>query len=106
MSVPYHPLGYIREAVAELGLEVTYVFEDLVLIQHNAFLLQMGARGEDVALYFNIESLEDERDSMLAKLQQAGRQRQLCIEAEGTFSMNQKPDEQIGIEFFTDKEVP
>lgn len=46
MPLPYRPLGYIREVVNQLGLEVTYIYEDLVYIEHNAFLLQMGDRGK------------------------------------------------------------
>ncbi|GAK51095.1 hypothetical protein U14_02337 [Candidatus Moduliflexus flocculans] len=103
MSVPYRPLGYIREIVASLGLDVTYVYEDLVYVQHNAFLLQMGERGEDVFLYFNTESAPGERDAITEQLRKIGVTRQLQIQRKGTYTMTQIPDEEnIRIEFFAD----
>ena len=101
MSVPYRPLGYIREVVASLGLDVTYVYEDLVYIQHNAFLLQMGEQGEDVFLYFNTESAPQERDPIAKQLEEIGQTRQLRIQRKGTYTMTQIPgEENIRIEFF------
>lgn len=103
MSVPYRPLGYIREVVASFGLDVTYVYEDLVYVQHNAFLLQMGERGEDVFLYFNTESAPGEREAIAEQLREIGATRQLHIQRKGTYTMTQIPDEEhIRIEFFAD----
>ena len=104
MSVPYRPLGHIREVVASVGLEITYVYDDLVYIDHNAFLLQMGAQGERVNLYFNTESSPNERGTITRELQEAGQQRQLDILRKGTYAMSQKPGEEaIEIQFFDGK---
>lgn len=42
MGVPYRPLGLVKEALEQIGIEVSYAYEDLVFIQHNHFLLQFG----------------------------------------------------------------
>jgi len=42
MSIPKSPIGSIRELVAFLNLDVIHLFEDLVFIQHNPFLIKMG----------------------------------------------------------------
>lgn len=101
MGVPYRPLGHIREMINALGLEVTYIYEDLVYIEHNAFLLQMGERGELVYLYFNTASDPAERDDIAGQLEKAGRARELSVQRKGTFSMSQVPDEErIEMAFF------
>ena len=69
------------------GLDVTYAYEDLVYVEHNAFLLQMGEVGEIVNLYFNTESLADERDKITDRLRDEGLARQLKIIRKGLFSM-------------------
>ncbi len=104
MAVPYRPLGHIREMVNALGLEVTYIYEDLVYIEHNAFLLQMGERGEVINLYFNTESDPTERDDITGQLKKAGQARELSIHRKGTFTMSQVPDEErIELAFFDGK---
>lgn len=101
MSVPYRPLGHIREMINALGLEVTYIYDDLVYVEHNAFLLQMGEQGEVVYLYFNTESAPGQRDEITGQLEKAGRARELAVQRKGTFSMVQVPDdERIEMSFF------
>ncbi len=104
MAVPYRPLGHIREMVNALGLEVTYIYEDLVYVEHNAFFLQMGERGELINLYFNTESDPGERDAITGQLERAGRARELSIQRKGTFTMSQVPgEERIEIVFLDGK---
>ena len=55
-SVPYRPLGLIRTTLETLGFEVSHCYEDLVFLNHNAFLLRMEERGENVSVLFNVDS--------------------------------------------------
>ena len=89
MSVPYRPLGHIREVITAMGLEVTHAFDDLVFIEHNAFLLQMGKVGEDVSLYFNTDSDESAREEITTRLIEAGKIQELKISPQGTYSVIQ-----------------
>lgn len=100
MTVPYRPLGHIREVVGALGLAVTYTFEDLVYVEHNAFLLRMGEPPEMVYLYFNTASNPQEREEITRKLQSAGHGCLIEIQRSGTYTMTPRPDEeQIEIAF-------
>ena len=100
MSVPYRPLGQIIDIVGDVGLEVTYNFDDLVYIQHNSFLLRMGEQGEIVHLYFNTESDIQEREAITTQLQTAGEKREIHIMRSGTYTMTPIPEEEnIQIEF-------
>ena len=101
MTVPYRPLGYIREVLESMGLDVTYAYDDLVYVEHNSFLLRMAERGELVYLYFNTESTPEERDGIAEQLREAGRQRELDIVRKGTYTMTSNPeDETISMRFF------
>ena len=46
MALPYRPLGLVKQLLEEIGIEVTYAYEDLVFVQHNPILLQFGKVGE------------------------------------------------------------
>lgn len=100
MTVPYRPLGLIKEMIETIGLEVTYVYDDLVFIQHNAFLLQMGKEGENVTVRFNVDSNPQARSELTARLQRAGTPLSLNIAEQGLFRLNESPEEEnIQIEF-------
>ena len=90
MTVPFRPLGLIKEVIETIGLGITHVFEDLVFVEHNAFFLQMGERGEEVHLYFNAESAVDSRQEIARQLAEEGRQVGLLIKRQGTFRMTQE----------------
>ena len=66
--VPFRPLGILKMLLETLGFEVTHCYEDLVFIEHNAFLMRMEAKGEAVSLFFNTESDRDKRDEIEALL--------------------------------------
>lgn len=101
MDIPYRPLGLLRELVEVMGLQITHVFEDLLFIEHNAFLLQMGEEGADVRLWFNSQSLPAERPAIAATLTAAGMERGLRIDRRGTFRLTQEEGaEQLQLELF------
>lgn len=102
MLVPYRPLGIITEVIEQMDLEVTYAYEDLVFISHNAFLLRMGETGEKIHLYFNEESEVDKRDPILSQLTALGAERGLEILLSGTYAMKSGKDEQLDIHFRED----
>lgn len=96
---PPRPLGLVKEMIDATGLSVTHVWDDLVFIEHNAFILQFGEKGEDILLHFNVESEEDKRDEITEKLISEGKKYKLVVSYVGTYSLTQKDDKNIGIEF-------
>ena len=99
MTVPYRPLGIITQIVEQMGLDVTYAFEDLLFISHNAFLLRMGDAGEDVFLYFNVESEESQRGDIQEQLVTLGLEHGIKFIYSGTYTMKPREDEQLDIHF-------
>jgi hypothetical protein len=99
MTIPYRPLGLIATLVEALGLQVTYAYDDLVFIEHNAFLLRMGDEGEDVYLYFNTASDPQERKNISRQLSAQAIHKGLVIHELGTYEMNPADSENLRIQF-------
>ena len=90
MSIPIRPLGIIKDMVEAFGLDISYVYDDLIFIDHNAFLLQMGEKGEDIGVWFNSDSKPDDRPAILSRLQLEGARRSLVVCLKGAYAMNRQ----------------
>ena len=88
MTIPVKPLGLIKNLIESVGLDVTYVYDDLIFIEHNAFMLQMGEQGENIGLWFNIDCDIKERPKILHSLHGAAAGLSLSVELQGTYSMS------------------
>jgi len=86
-DVPYRPLGLIKTALESLGFEISHYYEDLIFVNHNAFLLLMERRGAEVSLFFNTESTPQLREEISSSLQKAGTSVHLSITRSGTYSL-------------------
>ena len=85
--MPYRPLGLVREMLASMGLTPTYAFEDLVFVEHNAFLLQFEDEGETVGLHVNAECPDPELDPLVGRAVQAGAAVGLTVVMRGRYEM-------------------
>jgi len=98
--IPYRPLGILKTLMESLGFEVTHCYEDLVFIEHNAFLLRMEEKGEEVSLLFNTESDVDKRDEIAELIKTVGKTHNLTISCSGTYQMTpNEVDGTINLEF-------
>lgn len=102
MTVPYRPITRIELVVKAVGLEISYAYDDLVFVDHSAFLLRMGAEGKDVIIHFNEESLPEERPAMAHKIIEAGKNQELSISVGSLFSLKQKEGEELELTFDKD----
>lgn len=89
MTIPLRPFGIIKTLIDAVGLDISYAYDDLVFIEHNAFLLQMGEdNGEDLAVWFNEDSTPADRPHILSQLQAEGAKLSLDIYEKGTYSLD------------------
>jgi|GEM_PF-125920 len=101
-TVPYRPLGLIKELLESVNLELTYMYEDLIFVEHNAFLLQMGEKGEDLFIWFNSESTAEARPEILNRLERMATQLSLKLIARGIYTMHQNDvSESLQLEFIS-----
>lgn len=100
-AVPFRPLGILKTLIESLGFEITHCYEDLVFVAHNAFLLRMEEKGEDVSLFFNTESDVQKREEIAELIVTEGKVHGLTISCPGTYQMiANETDGTINIEFF------
>jgi len=101
-SVPYRPLGLIAECLESLGFQITHSYDDLIFVEHNAFLLQMGDKGQDVSLFFNVESNPESREEIAAMLKQRGKVHNLEITPQGRYELtSNEEDASLQLKFLT-----
>jgi hypothetical protein len=98
--IPFRPLGVLKTLLEGLGHQVTHCYEDLVFIEHNAFLLRMEEKGEEVSLFFNCESESDKRAGIAETLARAGKHSRLTITRLGTYRLTPNAtDNTVSLEF-------
>jgi hypothetical protein len=105
MNIPIRPLGLAKDLIEAVGLDLTYVYDDLIFIEHNAFLLQMEDKGEDLGIWFNTESTPADRPQIANQLQVAAQALSLNVHPRGTFSITRQDDDETFQILFNDNEV-
>lgn len=93
------PLGLVTALLADCGLEVTYAFDDLVFVQHSAFLLQFTDEPKSLKMYINTESEQPIAEQVGQKIIDAHAEKAFSIMLAGKFIITENDDETINIEF-------
>lgn len=102
MSVHYRPLGMVKEALEQIGIEVTYAYEDLVFIQHNHFLLQFGKTGAILFFYANVDTAVHEADQLFTDVQTVASGKGITLLRRGRYQLTADADEHLSLRFFAD----
>ncbi|NTV47125.1 MAG: hypothetical protein HGB11_11525 [Chlorobiales bacterium] len=100
MVIPIRPLGPVLELVGDLGHDVTYAYEDLVFVNHNAFLFQLDDNGKVVSLYFNQECPENEADDLTQSIVSTATKKGLNVVRRGNYMLTEQPNDNLEIKFF------
>lgn len=98
-SAPYRPLGIVKGTLEPLGVEITYVYEDLIFIKHNHFLLQFGEVGEKMFFYRNSEIEIDEAMGQFNILSTSLSVEGLELNYQGSYRLEEKDDGTMSLEF-------
>lgn len=92
-------LGKVTAILADLGLEVTYAYDDLVFIQHSAFLLQFTNDPKTLRLFTNTECNPKESNSVASSMVIAFFEGGFIAEPSGKYTLSQNDDETLKLEF-------
>jgi len=92
MDIQMRPLGLVMELVAKLGLEVTYAYDDLVFVAHNAFLFRFTGSGPFVDLVFNVDCPEDEQEKLATEIISLAGGLDLIVTRRGQYELAQNED--------------
>lgn len=93
------PLGLVTALLADLGLEVTYAYDDLVFVQHSAFLLQFTDEAKALKLFINTECEQDVAEEVGKKIIAGHAEKGFSVMPAGQFTITDNNDETINIEF-------
>lgn len=104
MVLAYRPLGVVKQLLEEIGLEITYVYEDLIFIQHNPVLLQFGKVGEILFFYANVETSEEEAGQFFTAIQAKAAGEGITLLHRGRYRLAETEGENLSLEFFEDAE--
>ncbi|PKN43686.1 MAG: hypothetical protein CVU60_01325 [Deltaproteobacteria bacterium HGW-Deltaproteobacteria-18] len=94
------PLGLVKDLLAVMGLGFTYAYEDLVFVEHNAFLLQFADTDEAVGLHVNADCPDDQLAGLVAEVVRAGAAVGLTVTMRGRYEMRvNDQDETFSVHF-------
>ncbi len=100
-KIPLLKLGVVKETVEAIGMGVSYTYEDLIFLDHNALLLQFTDESDKVLVHINQEADTEPIPAIIAALKQAALEREMTFLDGSTYALTQGEDEQINIEFIS-----
>lgn len=106
MALPYRPLGLVKQLLEEIGIEITYAFEDLVFIQNNPALLQFGKVGEMLFFYANEDIEATEAAQLFATIQTKVGSHGMSLVQRGRYRLSEAAGENLSLEFLEDGASP
>ena len=65
------PLGIVKTIVEAAGMGISYAYDDLVFLDHNAFLLQFTDNDKEILIHTNSEAEGGEINDSVARLKNA-----------------------------------
>lgn len=84
------PLGRLLNLIEEAGFTVEYQFEDLVFVDHTAFLFRFDqVRPETIYLHFNKECESKVKETLESLLRSKARTEHLQLELSHSYTLQQ-----------------
>lgn len=96
-------LGVVREIIEAIGMEISHVYEDLVFLNHNGFLLRFTDKDNTICIHKNREAEEQTLDDALAILVDAGKQQEMIFVQGEPYILSQAGEEELRIEFIPEE---
>lgn len=93
------PLGIVKTIVESAGMGISYAYDDLVFLDHNAFLLQFTDNDQEILIHANSEAEGGEIKDPVAKLKNAAAAQGMTFTDGGLYTLTQLDDENLRIEF-------
>lgn len=92
-------LGIVKEIVESAGEGISYTYEDLVFIEHNAFLLQFTSKDNEILIHVNQEADVSVIQGSIARLKAEASARNMIFRDGMNYAISQGDDENIHLEF-------
>ncbi|MCI5134763.1 MAG: hypothetical protein D3920_06755 [Candidatus Electrothrix sp. AW2] len=98
-KIPLMKLGVVKEIVEATGMGVSYAYEDLIFLDHNALLLQFTDESDTVLVHTNQEADMGLAQEAIAALKEAAQAREMTLLDGSKYTLSQGEDEQINLKF-------
>lgn len=93
------PLGKITALLADLGLEVTYAYDDLVFVQESAFLIQFTPEPDKLKLFLHTECEPTVANEVTKKITRSFETAGFDVISAGRYFITPNKDDTVSIEF-------
>ena len=94
------PVGKVMNWLEAAGFEVSYLYEDLIFVESNAFLIRFeSADPNSILIYTNSECETSKASELNQLLLDEAKKHELIPVIKGTFSLSQRNDDEIDIRF-------
>ncbi len=94
-------LGVVREIIETAGMGISHAYDDLVFLDHNAFLLQFTDEHDKLLLHSNHEADKAATKDAIAKLKEVARGHAMTFIDGCDYSLSRADDENLRLEFMT-----
>ncbi|WPD21882.1 MAG: hypothetical protein Q3M24_14815 [Candidatus Electrothrix aestuarii] len=98
-QIAIKPLGVVKEILEAVGMGISYAYEDLIFLDHNALLLQFTDESNKVLVHINREAKKEPAEKTVLALKLAAAEREMAFLDGCEYAITQGEDEQINIEF-------
>ncbi len=92
-------LGVVKNIVEATGMSISYAYEDLVFLDHNALLLQFTEESDKLLLRTNSEADKEAMKEVVAVLKGLAQEKEMTFLDGGEYVLSQGDGENISIEF-------
>ena len=100
MSKSLPPVGKVMNWLEAAGFEVSYLYEDLIFVESNAFLIRFeSADPNSILIYTNSECETIKASALKQFLLDEAKKHELMLIIKGTFTLSQRNDDEIDIRF-------
>ena len=94
------PVGKVMNWLEAAGFEVSYLYEDLIFVESNAFLIRFeSADPNSILIYTNSECETSKASALNQLLLDEAKKHELMPVKKGTFTLSQRNDDEIDIRF-------
>jgi len=98
-NIPYRPLGLVKNIIEGLGAEISYVYEDLIFIKHNHFLLRFGEVGDTLFFHRNDEIPQEEGAGHFTVLQREAAGQGISLVPDDSYTLSEGSNGELNLAF-------
>jgi len=103
----FRPLGIAKEIIEDMGMEITYSYDDLLFIEHSAFIIQFDDNNDkNLFIHFNVDCEKDAAKNIEETIVAIAKSKEFTIENKGLFEMKAIEDkEELQLKFYNAAET-